>query len=685
MGIRRVGAASAVLVMCLAAQAPVLAHDTLSDLQNEQPVAAISFSGDGQVGQPISFDGSGSTDADGAIRDYVWDFNDGSTAIGRIVTHAWSRPGTFMVSLLVHDNLGCASGHTVQLVRVHGSTGEPPYAIRQPEDVKIPLRDHTLLSARLFLPNASGRFPVLMTHANDPAEGIELGPFTRSMVESGFAFLHVTARGQGTSQGLVNYSKQVGLDGYDITEWAAAQSWSDGHHAFLFGSNYGYRGWMAVQANPPHLTTAALANTPEDVYRDLVWTGGVFSVNGIAIIATLAHGLAAVQAAQARDPATASNRAPNAVQVTAEMASHDVLDDFWRDYVFDLQNVTIPVLYHVGWTDVFYPRQGFEFYRRAMKRTGGKLVVWPGGHGPNYPDPIEPTGLFNQETLDRLWLEDKMAGIEHAVETWSPVTTYRMEGGWLSAYRSGLGAWIERSDWPVPGTQWTRYYLSGGDPGRGGALTTDAPAAGEVPDTLAPAPAGVMDARFANFYGNLWSSQVATRTGEDPWPQYDSAQDQALDDAASLSFQTEAFDTDVEVTGPLTLTAYVASSAVDTDLVAQLSDVWPDGHARFLANGTLRASMRALDESTTLRSGDDIVQPHFTFTQHDYLTPGTIYELNIEIYPTSNLFKVGHRLRLDLAQVDVPMSVSAGAPAVLFHDADHPSRLIVPIQPAEGQ
>lgn len=653
---------------------PARAHDVVADLRNAAPESAIAAPGEAAVGEPVRFDGSGSTDADGTVADWVWDFGDGAVATGPVVTHAWSQPGTYLVTLVVHDDSGAASESALQLVRVRGANGGPPFGVRPPQDLRVPLRDGTTLSARLFLPDAPGPFPVLMTHANDPAEGIGLGPWARAMVESGFAYLHVTARGQGTSGGLVTYTRQVGLDGYDIVEWAATQPWSNGRHAFLGGSNYGYRGWMAAQANPPHLTTAALAVTPQDVYRDVVWTGGILSVSGLAIVATLAHGVAATQG----DPA---GRAPNDAEVTKEMATHPVFDEFWARYRMDLENVRVPILYHVGWTDIFFPRQGFEFYRRALARTGGKLVVWPGAHGFDSPDPIDPTNLVNQRTLDRLWLEEKLAGIDHKTDAWPPVMAYRMEGGWLAAYREGPGGWVGRADWPVPGTAWTRYYLRQATPGRGGALSMQAPGPAEGPAVLVPAPQGAMDTRFANFYGKLATTQAAGRTGDNLWPRYDAAQNQELDDAGSLTFVTEPFATDVDVTGPLTLTVYVTPATTDVDLVAQVSDVWPDGHARFLANGMLRASMRALDDDATLRSGDDVVWAQYKFTKPEPLAPGQTYRLDIEIYPTSNLFRAGHRLRLDLAAVDAPMTTAAGAPVAVLLDAAHPSRLVVPVVP----
>ena len=185
----------------------------------------------------------------------------------------------------------------------------------------------------------------------------------------------------------------------------------------------------------------------------------------------------------------------------------------------------------------------------------------------------------------------------------------------MSAFRRGLGSWQSYQDWPVPGTEWTRYYLrSGAVPGRGGVLSLEPPGADEPPDVALTAPAGARDARAATFFEGLGPELLwAQRQIGSPWPQHDEIVGQDIDDASSLSYVTEPFGQDVDVTGPLTLSAYVAAAAPDTQIFAQVSDVWPDGHARFLANGMLRASLRRLDESTTLRNDDAdvIIASHY--------------------------------------------------------------------------
>jgi putative CocE/NonD family hydrolase len=140
---------------------------------------------------------------------------------------------------------------------------------------------------------------------------------------------------------------------------------------------------------------------------------------------------------------------------------------------------------------------------------------------------------------------------------------------------------------------------------------------------------------------------------------------------------------DTEVTGPVTVELYAKSSAVDTDFTAKLIDVWPDGFAQNLTEGILRARYRDSQETPSL------------------ITPGQIYKLNIDVWATSNVFKKGHVLRLEISSSNFPrfnrnlntgrdLYVKPGvdinseqpfksATNVIYHDAGHPSVLILPI------
>jgi len=235
----------------------------------------------------------------------------------------------------------------------------------------------------------------------------------------------------------------------------------------------------------------------------------------------------------------------------------------------------------------------------------------------------------------------------------------------------GIDQWRDEQDWPLPDTAFTPYYLhSGGGantPAGDGALSTEAP--GDEPadsytyDPRDPVPT----TGGATFLPGLFIAANAGPRDQRP-----------LDDRRDvLTFATPPLERDTEVTGPIELVLYVASDARDTDFTGKLVDVHPDGRAELLTDGILRARYR-----------DSMSEPSL-------LEPGTVYELRIDVWPTSNVFKAGHRIRLDVSSSNFPRfdrntnsggTIATDGPDDLvvavnqvFHDREHPSHLVLPI------
>jgi putative CocE/NonD family hydrolase len=144
-----------------------------------------------------------------------------------------------------------------------------------------------------------------------------------------------------------------------------------------------------------------------------------------------------------------------------------------------------------------------------------------------------------------------------------------------------------------------------------------------------------------------------------------------------LVYTNPAFEQDTEVTGQVTLELFVSSSTVDTDFVGKLVDVSPDGFAHNLTDGILRARYRN------------------TMEKAEFMTPGKVYKLAIDLWSTSNVFLAGHKLRLEVASSNFPRfsrNLNTGenpqssktemkATIEIYHDPDHPSALLIPIVP----
>ena len=192
-------------------------------------------------------------------------------------------------------------------------------------------------------------------------------------------------------------------------------------------------------------------------------------------------------------------------------------------------------------------------------------------------------------------------------------------------------------------------------------LSTSLPAFGETPDEYAYDP-------------------------EDPTPSW-GAQYQSLDlcgprdrtevekRADVLTFTTESLTEDIEVTGPITATIWASSDALDTDFTVTLVDVESSGKAIILCEGIVRARFR---------NGTD---------NPEMMTPGEIYEFEIDMWDTSNLFKAGHRIRVEISSSNFPRynrNLNSGNPIAtdteitvanqtIYHDADHPSHVVLPV------
>ena len=280
-------------------------------------------------------------------------------------------------------------------------------------------------------------------------------------------------------------------------------------------------------------------------------------------------------------------------------------------------------------------------------RSRCRLLIAPSTHNmPGYHEGMSerPELQHNHRTANNteLLLHWYAAVRENTTDEWPRVIYYLM----------GANAWQAADAWPPANAQETRFYLG---PGR--TLTSRAPQQSSAPDRYTydpenPTPT-VGGSILSSVYppGSVDVSAVQER-------------------ADVLTYTTDAFDGDLDVVGPLRLFLHASSTAVDTDFAARLSDVFPDGRAIQLQNCLLRARYRNLTGAPEL------------------LEPGRIYCFEIDMWATANRFKAGHRLRLDISSADFPRfdrntnrGGEPGAPLraeqTIFHDAEHPSHLVV--------
>jgi putative CocE/NonD family hydrolase len=355
--------------------------------------------------------------------------------------------------------------------------------------------------------------------------------------------------------------------------------------------------------------------------------------------------------------------------------AHPDDDDYWARWNIEARHHTIrvPACNVGGWYDIFLGGtiRNFSGMRECgatlEARQGQKLILGPWFHTlplNNVAGEVNYGLAANALTMDMdglhlRWFDYWLKGKKNGVLEDPPVRIFVM----------GENRWRTENEWPLARAQYTKYYLHSG--GKANSLRGDGVLSPELPHQE-PADVYVADPR----------NPVPTRGGGlCCWPAAvpGGAFDQrAIEERSDvLVYTTPVLDRDVEVTGPIIVTLYAATSAVDTDFTAKLVDVHPDGYARNLTDGIIRGRYRESRRKATL------------------LKPGEVYEYVIDLWATSNVFKAGHRLRLDIASSNFPRfdrnpqtgeassEASRLEPALqrVFHDNLRPSHVVLPVIP----
>ena len=490
-------------------------------------------------------------------------------------------------------------------------------SFRVEKDIMVPMRDGVRLATDAWVPAGGGPAPVLLVRLPYGKDMIALYayglvPNVFALVEAGYAVVYQDCRGTFRSGGEFTPMVNEPSDGADTVAWLLEQPWCDGNIG-TFGASYlGFVQWASASASD-HLKAIAPAVTTTDYYATPWYSeGGALSLHAIQTWTTLMalSGAQRAMAAGSGDPQALmglvgmaadpdSHLAELPVRVRpllekqwpwwAEILAHPARDQYWRDLsVADrFEDITVPALNIGGWFDIFVnstARTFTELKKRggsAEARDGQRLIIGPWDHLNStgvYPDRqfglmadaryADLTGA-HQRFFDR-WLR----GRADALDGSAPVRIFVM----------GIDQWRDEQDWPLPDTSYVDYYLDSS--GRANTANGDGelraePPGGEHADTylydpLRPVP---------TLGGRVMSPATANAAGP-----VDQRRAESRDDV--LCYTTPVLDRPVEVTGHVSLTLFVSSSAPDTDFTGKLVDVFPDGRAIFLTDGILRARYR---------------------------------------------------------------------------------------------
>jgi putative CocE/NonD family hydrolase len=596
-------------------------------------------------------------------------------------------------------------------------------------DLIAAARDGVGLATDVYRPSGAGRFPVLLerTPYNKSAPSRSertatvAAPRSRAAValyfaRCGYAVVYQDCRGRYQSGGRFTKYLSEAEDGADTLAWLVRQPWCNGRIG-TFGLSYAAHAQAALGSlDPPGLAAQFLdCGGFSNAFRSGIRHDGAFDLKQ----ATWAYNNAL---ADARDPAVKAalqaqdirqwfarmpwhkgdspvSAAPDYEDYLFEQWSHGVFDDYWKQPGIYAEGywpgyADVPVVHLSGWYDP-YARTAVENYvgLSRAKRAPQRLILGPWTHGDRSlgyagevdfgpAAPVDGNLAENFFALRRRWFDRWLKDMPNGVEGEPRVRLFVMGGGSGRRNTEGRldhgGRWLEAADWPLPQTRWTPLYLHS-DHSLGASLPPpDAAPLAYRFDPNDPTP---------TIGGALSSGEPIMRAGA-----YDQRERADFfgcrppyrplcERPDVLALTTAPLDQDLVIAGPVWARLWLACDAPDSDLAAKLIDVYPpnedypEGFAMNLCEGILR-----------LRYRDSWERPSL-------MTPGEIYAATVELFPTANRFRRGHRLRLDIAGGNFPhfdVNPNSGEPEGsmarprvahnrIFVDAAHPSHLVLPV------
>jgi predicted acyl esterase len=540
------------------------------------------------------------------------------------------------------------------------------YPLIVEKDVQIPLRDGTILCGDIFRPDGGAeRFPVIFNigpYQKDklwvPPPDLEEAPNPYMNWETanplwwcprGYALLRVDTRGSGKSPGKSEPSSyQESLDAYDCVEWVAKRPWCNGRVGTLGISYHAAFQWRLANLQPPSLKAIMPWEGRADQYRDQCYHGGIFAMGFISSWSNRNTAWHLLGRPRSYNPDAFDNN------MLWNIMRNDLDSGYWRSCSAQWDRITVP-LYSVGnWSGFsMHLRGNTEAFMCAASKHK-KLRIHSGTH--YHPFYAEEARIDQLRWFDH-WLKDIDTGILDE----PPVKLEIRTGGSMKPYPFRF-----ENEWPLARTRWTRFYL------RIDRAGSEDPRAVEGELTTA-APARAATVRYAQ--------SAPSRPGRMP---------------RGVSFETPPLAEDTEITGPIVLNVWVSSTGEDTDLFATLRNIGPDGRdvpemgqqgepLHCVTKGWLRASHRKLDPGKSL--------PYRPYHAHDerwWLAPGEAVECQVEIWPTSMVFRKGHRIRLDISPADgvgaqhfthFHADYNQGAETTLYSGGDRLSWLLLPVIP----
>ncbi len=607
---------------------------------------------------------------------------------------------------------------------------QEPYEIVVSKNVMIPMRDGVKLATDICRPARNGipiegKFPVILERT--PYGKDSIAGWASYFVPRGYVAVGQDTRGRWASEGRWRLQRDDPNDGYDTAKWIGEQRWCDGGIGTVGTSYPGATQHALAISNPPYLKAMIPVDAMSNTGRYGVRHNGAFELRFFNWMFALGFALDAPSAPKSfpgvapggmpelkkayehvreyarglplRAGTTPLKLAPDYEAWLVEAMRHGDYDDYWKnagasvvDHLAEYKDIPV---YHVsGWYDSWGTQVANLNYVELSKakRSLQRLIMGPWTHGGqtrSFSGDAEfgPEAAIDFNAFRQRWFDRWLKGIENGVDREPPVRIFVMGDGDARKSPNGRvfvgGHWREESEWPLARASETPYYLH-----RDGSLSPEKPGAGQEPsrylfDPKHPVP--TIGGNISSEGTLITRGAMDQRCRPEIWMCEDTRPLSARNDV--LVFQTPPLGQDVEVTGRLIVKLWASSSAPDTDFTAKLVDVYPP-------NPDFPAGI-------DLNVGDSIVRARYrnSLAKAEMMKPGEVYAFTIEMYPTSLIFRRGHRIRLDISSSNFPrfdVNPNSGEPLndnrrwtvaenAIFHDARHASHILLPIIPGSGE
>jgi putative CocE/NonD family hydrolase len=567
---------------------------------------------------------------------------------------------------------------------------KPVYQVKMEHNVRIPMRDGVTLSADIYRPDVEDKFPVILVrtpYSNNTPAAVEQSKF---FAQRGYACVQVDVRGRYDSDGTFYAFRNEPDDGFDTDEWVGTQPWSNGKIGTMGGSYVGFTQLTQAIRGSQYLVAMAPTVTTLNTYGNWFYTGGAFqygfalSWGGLYIDGRINQEYLAYnwpEALKHLPIATADEAVGRRTPHYRDWVGHPTRDSYWdqNSHENEQDKIAVPLLNAGGWYDIFLAgmlQDDVEIRKRGnteLARRGKRLMVGPWVHtigtrsNSRAEAPFQTDrpdfGVAAELDMQRVylrWFDYWLRGIDNGVASEPPIQIFVM----------GDNYWRYENEWPLARTQYTKYYLQSGGKANSlhgdGTLSTDLPKGGSPTDIFLYDPRDPISTLGGN---NCCRSDIV------PMGPFDQRAVERREDV--LVYTSPELEKPVEVTGPILVRLFAATTAKDTDWTAKLVDVHANGSAQNIQDGIIRARYRESNQRAS------------------FIEPGKVHEYAIDLWATSNTFLPGHRIRVEISSSNFPrfdrnLNTSEDpatgtrmetARQTIHHSPQYPSHIVLPLIP----